>query len=70
MKLISETKTAVVFNEVYEGKNGQACISRNYGINDKVDHYSVCVKVGSKFKQLATRAKYEKAVAMAEAAID
>ena len=66
MKLIEEKGTTKLF----EGTKGKACISRNYGIHDKVDHYSVCVSVNGKFKQLATRAKYEKAFAMAEAAID
>lgn len=69
MKLTSETKTAVVFSEVYEGTKGKACITKNMGIRDVADHFEVSVIVNGKYKCLAKRARYEKAIAMAEAAI-
>lgn len=54
----------------FEGSNGEAVITRNYGNCDKKDYWSVAVSVNGKYKRLATRTDYTKAVAMAKAAID
>lgn len=70
MKLVKEVKTTVVFSEVYEGIKGKACITKNLGIHDTIDHFEVSVLVNGKYKCLAKRARYEKAIAMAKDAID
>lgn len=54
----------------FEGKNGQAVITRNFGCADKRDYWSVSVSVNGQYKKLANRVTLEKAMAMAEAAID
>lgn len=70
MKLVNEVKTSVVFSETYEGVKGKACIIRNMGIRDTINHFEVSVLVNGKYKCLAKRARYEKAIAMAKDAID
>ena len=70
MKLVNEVKTTVVFSETYEGTKGKACITKNLGVHDMIDHFEVSVLVNGKYKCLAKRARYEKAIAMAKDAID
>ena len=65
MKMVNDLGHAKMF----EGSKGEAVITRNYGNCDKKDYWSVAVRVNGKYKKLATRTDYTKAVAMAEAAI-
>lgn len=67
MKLVKEIDGKC---KTFEGKNGQAVLTKNFGNKDKKDCWAVCVSVKGKYKKLATRVDFTKAYAMAENAID
>ena len=54
----------------YDGENGQAVLTRNFGNLDKTDKWSVSVVVNGQYKKLANRADFQKAYALAEQAIN
>ena len=57
-------------SKTYKGTKGDAVITRNCGNKDKIDRWSVSVVVDGKYKRLATRVEFTKAIEMAKAAID
>ncbi len=66
MRLVDKNQ----YSMEYEGTKGVAVLTRNFGNMDKKDYWSVAVSVNGKYKKLATRVEFNKAIAMAENAID
>lgn len=56
--------------KTFAGTRGEAVLTRNFGNKDRADKWSVSVVVDGEYKQLARRADYSKAYALAEEAID
>ncbi|MCR4671947.1 MAG: hypothetical protein K5637_01750 [Lachnospiraceae bacterium] len=57
-------------SKTYEGSKGLGVITQNFGNLDKADKWSASVSVDGKYRQLARRVNFAKAVAMIESEID
>ena len=63
------TKDVNGLSKTYEGPNGIAVLTRNFGNRDKVAKWSLSVTVNGEYKDLGRRIEFQKAYAMAEAMI-
>jgi hypothetical protein len=63
MKLVKDING---MSKTYEGRNGTAVLTRNFGSKDRGDKWSVSVEVNGEFKRLASRAEFKTAYALAE----
>ena len=66
MKLLERKKTISGISETYVNKGNRAVITSNFGILDKKTYVSVDAVIDGKYKQIATRMRYEKAIATLE----
>ncbi len=58
-----------VNSKTYEGTNGRAVLTRNFGNKDRVDKWSVLVSTGGTCRYLARRADFNTAISLAKEAI-
>lgn len=66
MKLLERKKTISGISETYVNNGNRAVITSNFGILDKKTYVSVDAVINGKYKQIATRMRYEKAIATLE----